>query len=166
MTHDHDHHNHDDHDEHDHDEHDHHHHHHLHLAPGEFASAKPILNVKNVPASLVYYTEVLGFDLAFAWGDDVQFDRPAAPTFAEVCRGPAAIMLAQGTQGSGETWIYVDVQTRAELDQLHADYARRGARIAAAPEDKPWNRREMLVQDLDGHTLRLGAPVGVPVGPA
>lgn len=139
-------------------DHDHDHHHHHPLAPGEFASAKPILNVQNVAASLAYYIDVLGFELVFAWSDEAQFDQPQAPTFGEVQRGLAAIMLAQNAQGSGETWMYVDVPSAAELNTLHADYVRRGAHLAAPPEDKPWNRREMLVRDLDGHILRLAAP--------
>ena len=27
------------------------------------------------------------------------------------------------------------------------------------PADRPWGRREMRVQDVDGHTLRLSAPL-------
>jgi uncharacterized glyoxalase superfamily protein PhnB len=147
-------------DEHKHDhehghEHGHDHEHHRHLRPGEFASAKPILNVKDVAASLRYYIETLGFELAFAWCPEGS----VVPTFGEVVRGAAMIMLAQNDQGGPGMWIYVDVPTRVELDRLHAEYTRRGARIAQPPEDRPWGRREMRVHDLDGHTLRLGAPL-------
>jgi uncharacterized glyoxalase superfamily protein PhnB len=128
-------------------------------ADGDFTNIKPILNVANVAASLTYYTEVLGFSVEFAWGDDAGFAGTAAPTFAEVRRGCVSVMLAQNAQGGGEAWVYVDVPSAAALDALHTDYAARGARIAAAPQDKPWNRREMLVEDPDGHTLRLGAPL-------
>ena len=149
------------------DGHEHHHHEHGeghgHTHGEEaFTEITPIFNVANAAASLRYYTEVLGFDVAFAWGDDVGFAGTAAPTFAEVRRGGASVMLAQGAQGGGQVWVYVDVHSAAALDALHADYAARGARIAAAPNDKPWNRREMLVEDLDGHTLRLGAPLDHP----
>ena len=146
-------------DEHDHahghDEHGHFHHH----APGDFLSGKPILNVANCAASLRYYVETLGFELVFAWCDETQFDSPQVPTFGEVRRGEAAIMLAQGAQGGPGMWIYLDVASVAEMETLHAQYVDKGARIAQPPEDRPWNRREMLVHDLDGHTLRLGAPV-------
>jgi uncharacterized glyoxalase superfamily protein PhnB len=130
-------------------------HNHLHLAPGDFASAKPILNVKDAMASLSFYVEKLGFELVFAWCPEGS----RVPTFGEVRRGRAAIMLAQGDQGGPGMWIYLDVQSAEALDSLHAEYARRGARIAQPPEDKPWGQREMLVQDLDGHTLRMGVPV-------
>lgn len=141
-----------------HDHGDHHHPHDHDHGPNDFTEIKPILSVANVAASLNYYTQTLGFVLEFAWSNEERFDHPAAPTFAEVRRGQAALMLAQNDQGSGVTWVYIDVASAEELNALHAAYAARGARIAAAPEDKPWNRREMLVNDLDGHTLRLGAP--------
>jgi uncharacterized glyoxalase superfamily protein PhnB len=130
-------------------------HHHMHLAPDDFASAKPILNVKDAAASLSYYVETLGFELVFAWCPDGS----QVPTFGEVRRGQAAIMVAQGTQGGPGMWIYLDVPSVEALDALHGQYAQRGARIVWPPEDKPWGQREMLVHDLDGHTLRLGAPV-------
>ncbi len=152
MSHDHNH-------DHPHDEgHDHSHGH--QLAPGDFLAGKPILNVANVAASLAYYVDTLGFQLEFAWSDEARFDQPAAPTFGEVCRGHAALMLAQGTQGGPGMWIYFDMGSAEELNALHAEYARRGALIAQPPEDRPWNRREMLVKDLDGHVLRVGAPLG------
>ena len=145
---------------HSHDDHSHAHGHHHDHGPNDFTEIKPILNVANVAASLAYYTETLGFEAVFAWSNEAGFDHPTAPTFAEVRRGRAALMLAQNDQGGGQVWAYVDVASAQELDALHAAYAARGARIAAPPEDKPWNRREMRVQDLDGHTLRLGAPLG------
>jgi uncharacterized glyoxalase superfamily protein PhnB len=139
-------------------DHEHNHSHDYHHAPGDFVGAKPILNVANVAASLAYYVERLGFELVFAWCDETGFDSPRVPTFGEVRRGHAAIMLAQAAQGGPGMWIYLDVATAEELDGLQADYTRRGALIIQAPEDRPWNQREMLVQDLDGHVLRLGAP--------
>ncbi len=152
----------DEHDGHGHDEHEHGHDHahHGHWGPDDFLGAKPILNVADCAASLRYYVETLGFELVFAWCDETQFDNPQVPTFGEVQRGGAAIMLAQSTQGGPGMWMYLEMATAAALNALHDDYVQKGGRIAQPPEDKPWNRREMLVQDLDGHTLRVGAPVG------
>ena len=33
-----------------------------------------------------------------------------------------------------------------------------GATIKKEPVDEPWGAREMLVEDLDGHVLRIGGP--------
>src|SRR5262249_9689870 len=119
----------------------------------------PILSVANVPASLDYYCRVLGFTPGFAWSDKTQFQPGAPPTFAEVSRDDCRLMLAEQAQGAPGMWLHVDVPTRAGLDALYHEYQHSGARVLEPPEDRPWGRYEMRVQDLDGHTLRLSAPV-------
>src|SRR5258708_31867885 len=47
-----------------------------------FTGGNPILNVKNVAASLTYYCNVLGFEQVFCWPRG-----QALPTFAQVSRG-------------------------------------------------------------------------------
>ena len=128
-----------------------------------FLDTTPILNVACVPASLDYYTRVLGFTVGFAWANETGFERGSAPpTFAGVARGNWSVQLGQQVQGGPGMWVYVDVGSAAELDALHHEYQHSGARIAVPPEDKPWGMREMLVTDLDGHTFRLGAPLPRP----
>ncbi|MEP7356779.1 MAG: glyoxalase superfamily protein [Anaerolineales bacterium] len=146
------------------DDHDHEHpHQHPHAADESgvhFSEVTPILNVANVAASLEYYVRVLGFGVDFAWSNETQFaPGGAAPTYAQVRRGHVALALAQQTQGGPGMWVYVDIDSAAQLRALHQAYQASGARIAAAPAAKPWNQVEMLVEDLDGHTLRLGAPL-------
>ena len=36
---------------------------------------------------------------------------------------------------------------------------RRGAKVQARPENKPWGVREMQVADPDGNVLRGGSPI-------
>lgn len=66
-------------------------------------------------------------------------------------------MLAQENQGGPGMWIYLDVATLENLTTLHLEYLASGVKISEPPVNKPWNMREMLVEDLDGHTLRIGA---------
>jgi uncharacterized glyoxalase superfamily protein PhnB len=47
-----------------------------------------------------------------------------------------------------------------DVDALHEDYKRRGAIIRQPPTDFPWGVREMNVEDLDGHRLRMGGDGG------
>lgn len=42
------------------------------------------------------------------------------------------------------------------VDGLYEEYKKSGAIVAQPPTDYPWNMREMLVKDLDGHCLRMG----------
>ena len=123
----------------------------------EFIGQRPVLNVANVPASLDYYVQKLGFELGFAWSDSNRFNGGAPPTFASVMRGHAVLYLAQQTQGGPGMWICLDLESRGEVEKLHAEYAASGALIVEPPTEKPWGMIEMRVQDLDGHTFRIGA---------
>ena len=117
-----------------------------------FESAVPILNVANVPDSIDYYVGTLGFALEWEWG--------TPPGFACVFRDNVRIFLCQDGQGAKGTWISIFVQ---DVDALHDQYVARGAIIRQPPTNFPWGVREMNVEDLDGHRLRVG---GEAKGPA
>ena len=115
-----------------------------------FTGMTPILNVASVEASIEHYTSVLGFKKDWDWpaeGED--------KTFASVSNGPVHVFLAENSQGARPVWIYYNV---GDVDKLHEEYAAAGANITEEPADKPWGPREMLVEDLDGHVLRIGGP--------
>ncbi|MGE3871704.1 MAG: ankyrin repeat domain-containing protein [Parvibaculaceae bacterium] len=116
-----------------------------------FESAVPILNVRNVPAAIAYYVEKLGFHKEWDWGS------PA--TFGCVFRDSVRIFLCEGAQGGPGTWISIFIH---DVDALHEEYRRRGAVIRQAPANFPWGLREMNVEDLDGHRLRLGSDATGP----
>lgn len=116
-----------------------------------FESAVPILNVKNVTASITYYVEKLGFHKEWDWG--------SPPAFACVFRDAVRIFLCQDAQGAPGTWISIFIQ---DVDALHEDYKKRGAMIRQAPANYPWGMREMNVEDLDGHRLRIGSEATGP----
>jgi hypothetical protein len=46
-----------------------------------------------------------------------------------------------------------------DVDSLHEELTKRGAKIVRAPADEPWGMREMLVEDPDGHTFRFGTGI-------
>ncbi|NIA68154.1 hypothetical protein HBA54_06080 [Pelagibius litoralis] len=121
-------------------------------SPNRFKSAIPILNVKNVPASIAYYVEKLGFQKEWDW--------ETPPTFACVHRDDVRIFLCQDGQGAPGTWISIFVH---DVDALYEDYRQRGAIIRQEPTDFPWGVREMNIEDPDGHRLRMG---GDATGPA
>ncbi|MCC7358994.1 MAG: VOC family protein [Anaerolineales bacterium] len=125
----------------------------------EFIGGRPILRVANVAAALAYYTQQLGFAVGFEWAEGGGLAGGAAPTHAEVRRGHVVLQFSQ-TQGAPGTWLYLDLESRAELAKLHAEYTASGARIVEPPSDKPWGMVEMRVEDLDGNVFRVGAPQG------
>ncbi len=116
------------------------------LSDNRFSEAIPILNVRSVPASIAYYVDKLGFRKEWDWG--------APATFGCVSRDGAKLFLCQGGQGAPGTWISVFVQ---DVDLLFEEYRGRGAVICQPPTNFPWGLREMNVEDLDGHRLRLGS---------
>jgi catechol 2,3-dioxygenase-like lactoylglutathione lyase family enzyme len=105
----------------------------------------PILNVKNVPLSIRYYVDVLGFKLDWTWGDEADF--------ASVSRDGHAIMLCQDGQGHSGTWLWVGVD---DIEPLFQDFSRAGVTFLEPPTNFPW-ACEMKVQDPDGHVLRFGS---------
>lgn len=118
----------------------------------EFECVTPIFNVKNLAASIDYYINKLGFEKNWDWG--------TPPTFASVQRGKVHIFLCEGGQGQPGTWIEIFMD---DVDSLYEEYKRRGAVIIQPPKNFPWETREMLVEDLDGHRIRMG---GKATGPA
>jgi ankyrin repeat protein len=116
-----------------------------------FRSAVPILNVKNVPAAMAYYIDKLGFAKHWDWG--------SPPTFGCVMRDGVELFMCQGGQGARGTWISIFVQ---DVDLQFKEYRGRGAIIRQPPTNFPWGLREMNVEDLDGHRLRLGSEATGP----
>ena len=105
----------------------------------------PILNVSNVPASVRFYVNILGFELGWGEGDD--------STYASVGRDGCSIMLAQGEQGSSGTWIWIGVE---DVQTLFEECQARGAKIVQGLTNYPW-AYEMRIEDPDGHILRFGS---------
>ena len=120
-------------------------------SPNRFESAIPILNVKSVPNAIAYYVDKLGFEKEWDWG--------APPDFACVLRDDVRIFLCQDGQGAKGMWISVFIR---DVDALYEEYKEAGAVIRQKPTTFPWGVREMNVEDLDGHRLRMGSDATGP----
>jgi uncharacterized glyoxalase superfamily protein PhnB len=51
--------------------------------------------------------------------------------------------------------IWLNLSSKAEVDELYQRWRAAGAKILAPPEDKPWLLREFRVADLDDNQLRV-----------
>ena len=104
-----------------------------------------VLTVSDLPASLAYYREKLGFEVAFQYG---------TPAFyAGLFSGKIRLHLiaadhAPRPPGHGAVAIDVD-----DVDALHAELAKRGARILKPPANQAYGLRDFDVADLDGNML-------------
>ena len=112
----------------------------------------PILNVRDVAASLTYYVDVLGFQRAWHWGDP--------PTFGGVLAGRAEIQFCQNCQGGPGNWLSIWVD---DVDAWYERLRSRDVDIRQAPTTFSWGVRELNVADPDGHRIRFStATHGAP----
>ena len=114
-----------------------------------FPSATPEIRVSNVARAAAYYEKCLGFH--WDWGVE---------GIGQVSKGACRIFLTDDAfREEGRTWtpgvIWLNLESKTEVDELYEAWSSSGAQIVAKPESKPWNLHEFTVRDLDGNTLRV-----------
>lgn len=111
----------------------------------KFEKSNPILYSRDVKRSLSFYTEVLGFDDCWEWGDPTDF--------GGVVKDGVEIFFCLNDQGHPGTWIAIILDN---VDEYYQQIKGKGAKILVEPVDREWNMREMLIEDPDGHIIRFG----------
>lgn len=116
-----------------------------------FPAAVPEIPVADVDLAADYYVRRLGFTLD--WGGN-------AGGIAGISRGDCRLFLTNawfraGHGNASKALFWINVSSKAEVDQLYAEWNSAGARLLGAPEDKPWNLREFIAADLDGNRIRV-----------
>jgi ribosomal-protein-alanine N-acetyltransferase len=110
---------------------------------------EPTLDVFDVERSIRFYTEKLGFTVAFTYGDP--------PVYAAVKSSPwsagARIRLRRVEPGQTVTRPAEVIMTLDEVEDYHRRIAPLG--ITTALETEPWGAREFALEDPDGHKLRF-----------
>ena len=107
-----------------------------------------VMTVKNVLESLAYYRDKLGFDVAFEYG---------TPTFyVGLCSGEVTLHLIDAARtprqpGHGAVSVFVD-----DVDALHAELVKRGAKVLKEPKDYDYGLRDCDVADFDGNMIFFG----------
>lgn len=119
---------------------------------------RPMLSVRDLPASLDFYRGQLGFELVEQLGE------PGGLFWAYVKKGSAELMLTQGpgpafapdaAAPNGGVWLYVYPESLAELEQLHADLVARDQPVSTL-ETTEYGHRLFTLRDPDGYTLTFG----------
>lgn len=103
----------------------------------------PVLPVRDLAASLRFYTETLGFQVD--WGDD------AGSLIASVSRDGQPIMLSQLQPWVAPAWVWIGLDDETLFDV----YRSRGVTVLQEPRNYPW-AYEMKFLDPDGNVLWLG----------
>ena len=55
----------------------------------------------------------------------------------------------------GPVMVWLNLNTKEEVDELYCRWQQAGAKIVSEPDDKPWHLREFRVADLDDNQLRV-----------
>ena len=114
----------------------------------------PVFFTTDIPSTLAYYREKLGFECLGTWHDP--------PVYAIVARDQQAIHFrcAEPPQANPDKYeeelldAYLHIE---DADALYAEYAARGVEFVRAVADMPWNTREFVLRDCDGRLLAFGA---------
>jgi len=116
-----------------------------------FPQAIPEIPVSNVDTAAEYYVNALGFQRD--WGSDVE-------GISGISQGDCRMFLTNApfrqNYGSGErVVVWLNLQSKPEVDELYRRWRTAGAKILSEPEDQPWRLREFRVADLDGNQIRV-----------
>ena len=108
----------------------------------------------DIPATLAYYREKLGFQCLGTWQDP--------PVYAIVARDQHAIHFRCAAPPTNNPDKYEDELLDAyifveDADALHAEFASKGVEFARELGDMPWNSREFVIKDCAGRLLAFGS---------
>jgi uncharacterized glyoxalase superfamily protein PhnB len=108
----------------------------------------------DIPTTLAYYKDKLGFECLGTWQDP--------PVYAIVARDQHAIHFRCAEPPIANRDKYSDELLDAYLfiedaDALYYQYAARGVEFTRHLANMPWKSREFVVKDCDGRLLAFGA---------
>ncbi len=114
----------------------------------------PVFFTMDIPGTLAYYQEKLGFQCLSTWLDP--------PAYAIVARDQHAIHFRCAEPPAANPNKYSDELLDAHIfiedaDALYAEYAGRGVEFTRGVAHMPWQCREFVVKDCDGRLLAFGA---------
>ena len=117
-------------------------------APPPFVECEQVhavLAVGDIAATVAFYTERLGFTLAFTWGEP--------PTFAGVNLGKVQMFLQKGTPDPQGCSVYFLV---GDADTLYEFHRANGIDVAQEIGDREYGIRDYAVRDMNGYFLSFG----------
>jgi len=108
----------------------------------------------DIPGTLAYYRDKLGFECVGTWHDP--------PVYAIVARDEHAINFRCAEPPKANPAKYADELLDAYVqvenaDALYAEYAARGVEFARELGDTAWGAREFVVKDCEGRLLVFGS---------
>jgi catechol 2,3-dioxygenase-like lactoylglutathione lyase family enzyme len=116
-----------------------------------FKQTQPIVGTRNMQRAIAFYTQKLGFQLAFGAGGTEQADAEH-PNYVGYRRDGAELhMQFQYEHEMGTIRLRFLVE---DPDTLYAEYRGRGVECSPSGlQDKAWGTREFALYDPDGNSL-------------
>ena len=116
-----------------------------------FPAPVPEIPAASVDKAVAYYVNTLGF--TFGWGDE-------AGGIAGIFRGNCRLFITnrsfrESYGNTGPILFWLNLESKAEVDELYAEWKAAQAKIVSEPEDKPWKLREFMAADPDGNLIRV-----------
>ena len=117
----------------------------------DLPGAVPEIPVSDVDRAAAYYQNHLGFSVD--WGGD-------DGGIAGISKGDCRLFLTNRSfraqhGNAAPVLIWLNLNSKQEVDELYDLWSRRQARIVSQPESKPWQLHEFTVADLDGNLFRV-----------
>lgn len=117
----------------------------------KFPAAVPEIPVTDMDQALDYYRNKLGFDVD--WGG-------AEGGIAGISNGDCRMFLTapefrQHHGNAPPVLIWLNLDSKQEVDELHELWNANGAKLISAPESKPWKLHEFTASDLEGNLFRV-----------
>jgi catechol 2,3-dioxygenase-like lactoylglutathione lyase family enzyme len=114
----------------------------------------PVFFTIDIPATLAWYSEKLGFACVGTWQDP--------PSYAIVARNHCAIHFRCAEPPTANPDKYADELLDAYINVadtavLHSEYAARGVEFARNLDRTPWGTEEFVLRDCDGRLLAFGS---------
>lgn len=113
-----------------------------------------MLSVADPSTAAEWYAEALGFrqiSQVYETKDNPGFVHVRRERYQDLLL-VAATPGSSGSPGTGESFR-LTFRIEGDVDELAARAHTAGALIVEGPVDKPWNAREVTVQDADGHRI-------------
>ena len=127
------------------------------MARPAIGSMSPFFIVRDVPASIAFYTGVLGFEITFR--------QPADAPFFAILQRDGAMLFVKSGQAEPLPNPMRDPEMRwdaycytSDPDALVQEYAGRGVMFSVALEDTTDGLRGFEITDPDGYVLFFGRP--------
>ena len=117
----------------------------------EFPAAVPEIPVSDMNEALDYYEHKLGFNID--WG-------AAGGGIAGISKGQCRMFLTDRAfreqhGNAAPVMVWLNLESKDEVDELHEIWTRAEARIISPPESKPWKLHEFTAADPDGNLFRV-----------